>query len=608
MCLYFAGKDGEITDKMVAFFRSRAQAGTGAFIIPANPHGENKRARPSLAGDDRIEQWKSLLDAIHIPGAKAICQLHPSGIQFGRSGFSESGSPFTLSEKEVSELIGSYAVGAFRAKKAGFDGVEIHGAHGHEIALLLSPLLNTRTDKYGGSLENCARTVTEMTSRIKELCGADFPVILRISGEERVPGGRNIGDSIEICKLAVSAGADAVHLSSGMPESEEWECPPAEVEQGHLGWMGKRVKEVLDVPVIVVGRIVDWEVGERMIEQGEADFVAMARASLAEPRWALGVGGSKVPLKKCIGCNQGCRTRREQNKTEAACLQNPRTGREEMFACLEKDKVSRNICVVGAGLSGLETADVFSGRGHRVTVYERENKLGGLFSLASRPPGKDSFKNVVSYYEELLGAGGVKFILGTELSEVPDGNWDLVVLAVGGRPVNPSFNTEDVDVQSAVDFLSEESSCSGDYVVIGDGLVGYEVADYIARRGGRVILAGNDPRDPKATQGIARWHFMKKRFDEAGVEIFRHCDVESVDGNGLSIRGMDGVAKRINGKFKYIIACGFHRASDELIARFKQGGIPVIIVGSAVKQGDAMDAIHDAFNKAMTYQFEEVRS
>ncbi|GHS85873.1 NADH oxidase [Synergistales bacterium] len=603
MCLYFSGKNGEVTDKMTAFFKSRAKGGTGAFIIPANPHGENKRSRGSLAGDDMIGQWKPLLDAMHAEGARAICQIHPSGIQFGRADFTESDSPFDLSAKRIKELIESYALGALRARKAGFDAVEIHGAHGHEVALLLSRLLNTRADQYGGSVENCARSVTEMIARMKEVCGCDFPVILRISGEERIPGGREIDESVEICKLAVAAGADAIHVSSGMPESEEWECPPSEIGQGHIGWMGKRLKDALNVPVIVVGRVVNWEVGERMIESGEADFVAMARTSLAEPKWASGVGRNDIPLRKCIACNQGCRTRREQNKSMAACLQNPRTGREELIN-IEKDKNSKNICIVGAGVSGLEAANVFSERGHNVTIFERENIPGGMFRWASKTPGKESYMNVVEYYEKLLPARGVKIVYGTALSELPGGQWDLVVLAVGGQPIVPPFKVENASARLAVDFLDEGELKTDRYVVVGDGLVGYEIADYILQRGGRAILVGNDPREPISTQGIARWHFMRKRFDDAGLEIIRHSVVECIDGDGLTVRGNDGVSRRIDGQFGYVIACGYRQAPTEFVEKFALSGVPALVVGNAEKPGDAMDAIHDAFDKALSYKFE----
>jgi 2,4-dienoyl-CoA reductase-like NADH-dependent reductase (Old Yellow Enzyme family)/NADPH-dependent 2,4-dienoyl-CoA reductase/sulfur reductase-like enzyme len=599
MCLYFSGKGGEVTDKMTGFFGSRARAGIGAFIIPANPHGANKWARGSLSDDSRIAQWKPLLDAIHAPGARVFCQIHPSGIQFGRVGFAES--PFDLATDELKSLIESYAQGALRAKRAGFDGVEIHGAHGHEVALLLSEHLNTRSDEYGGCLENCARSVTEMIARMKELCGQGFPVILRISGEERITGGRELPDTLRICRLAEASGADAIHVSAGMPESEEWECPPSEIEQGVHAHMGKYLKENLGIPVIVVGRVVDWQVAERMVESKEADFVAIARAALAEANWARAIGREDVIIRRCIGCNQGCRTRREQSKASAACLQNPMLGRDGI-AGIAKDPERRKVCVIGAGVSGLEAANVFSQRGHDVTIFERGDGIGGLFRLASVTPGKKSYMNVVDYYGRLLPGMGVKISLGSDVTSAPPGEWDLVVAAMGGTAIRPPIKADAAEVAMAVDFLASGKLEERNYVVIGDGLVGYEIADYIIERKGHVTVVGNDPRAPIETQGVARWHFMKKRFDAAGLEIMRHSTVQAIDAKGFTVKGDDGMSRRVDGSYRYIIACGFKALSEEAIA-WLRGRSPILVVGNAGFPGDAMDAIHDAFDKSVAYSF-----
>ena len=600
MCLNFSGKDGEVTDKMIAFFESRAKSGTGAFVIPANPHGENKHARSSLNADSRIGQWKPLLDAIHMHGAKAFCQIHPPGIQLGREGFSTS--PFDLSTEQVQQLIESYARGAQRAQKAGFDGVEIHGAHAHEVALLLSQLLNTRTDQYGGNLENCARMAAEMVARMKELCGPDFPVIMRISAEERIPGGRELPESLKICQILQAAGADAIHVSAGMPASDEWECPPSEIRQGHLDFMGRYMKAGLDIPVILVGRVVEWQVAEKILENGDADFVAMARTALAASDWAAGVGRDDYPLRRCIGCNQGCRTRREQTKSVCFCLQNPLLGREELIS-ISTDAVGKKVCVVGGGVAGLEAANIFSQRGCQVTIFEREKKLGGMFHWASMPPGKAPYRNVIEYYERVLPPRGVNIVTGVAVDGTPKGDWDLVVAAVGGEAICPPIIVENTSLTPAVDFLAAEHVPEGDYVVIGDGLVGYEVADYLLQQGKKTILVGNDPRDPALTHGAARWHFMQERFKKTGLEIFRHSTVKRINSNGFTVQGEDGVEREINGRYAYILACGYRPTAQSVTDNFAGKGAPVLVVGNASHAGDAMDAIHDAFCKSVEYTF-----
>jgi 2,4-dienoyl-CoA reductase-like NADH-dependent reductase (Old Yellow Enzyme family)/thioredoxin reductase len=602
MCLYYSNKNGDVTEKMISFFRKRAEAGIGAFVIPANPHGENKRSRGSLSDDSRIAQWKPLLDAIHGCGAKVFSQIHPSGIQFGRAGFDES--PFELSTEAIEKMIESYAQGALRAKKAGFDGVEIHGAHGHEVALLLSELLNTRKDRYGGSLENCARNVTEMISRMKELCGSDFPVILRISGEERIPGGRTIEQSARICLLAEKAGVDAIHVSAGMPESEEWECPPSEIEEGHLAWMSRYLKTRLSVPVIVVGRIVDWKVGERVIRDGDADFVAVARTILADGDWMRSVGREDgPPIRKCIACNQGCRTRREQNKTMAECLQNPLTGREDVIE-VRPDAVGRKVCVIGAGPAGLEAANILSQRGCEVEIYEKNAEIGGLFRIASMAPGKSNYLDVIDYYSQVLPTRNVTVHLNSELEKVPEGDWDLVVIASGGRNFAPPIDiAEGMQANCAEKILSMEMIDGDQFVVIGDGLVGYEVADTLSQKGKKVFLVGNDPRDPITLLGVARWHFMRERLEKTGVEVIRHSTVKAITPEGFSTVDTEGRVSFVEGVFEYILACGY--VADEVQTRkLTKEGQRTLIVGNADKSGDAMDAIHGAFEKALAVTFE----
>ncbi|MEL7565301.1 MAG: FAD-dependent oxidoreductase [Dehalobacterium sp.] len=596
MCLYFSDKNGNVTDKLYTFVEKRARSGVGGFIIPANPHGVNKPNRASIVDDSFIPQWHRLTDMVHNYGSRVFCQLHPSGAQFGRADFSEN--PLDHTAEEVKMLIESYAQGALRAKKAGFDGVEIHGAHGHEVALFLSTLINQRTDEYSGDLAGHARIVTEMIKKIKTYAGNDFPVILRISGEERLPGGREIGETVELCRLAEGAGADAIHISVGMPDSEEWECPSSDITQGHIAWMGEIAKKSLHIPVIAVGRIVDWRVAEDIIATGKADFITVGRALLAEPDWMKSVGRSEeAGIRLCIGCNQGCRNKRSKKKSPCTCFQNPMLGQEELVE-IKKDETVKEVCIIGAGLSGLEAANVMSQRGHRVTIFEKGKELGGIFRWASVPPGKEEYRNLLRYYERTLSKRGVKFVFRYPVDELPDG-FDIYLLAVGGREIIPNLAQNGADVCQAVELLSGSKEPDKDaYVVVGDGLIGYETADFLIQKGKKVILVGDSTDDPLARLGIARWHFMEERFQKGEIRIIRDALVTAVGTDGFTIRHKNGEREERAGRYTYVLACGYS-TNEDLYHQVKDTGKEVYLIGSAKAQGDGMDAIHDAFRTTL---------
>lgn len=597
MCLFYSDQDGNVTDKLYTFVEKRAKAGVGGFILAANPHGVNKRNRPSLADDSRIEQWLPLTDMVHRYDGRIFCQLHPAGIQFGRVDFTKN--PLENPTEEVEALIELYAQGAARAQKAGFDGVEIHGAHGHELALFLSTLLNKRTDKYGGDLAGHARIATEMIEKIKGYAGADFPVIFRISGEERLPGGREIAETIELCRLVEAAGADAIHVSVGMPESEEWECPSSDIPEGHLASMAETIKKSLNIPVIVVGRIVDWRVAEDIIASDKADFVAMARAFLAEPDWMKSVGRPETEaglLRRCIGCNQGCRTRRSREKTPTTCLQNPMLGQEELIE-LKKDGNSQAVCIIGAGVSGLEAANVLSLRGFQVTVFERDQELGGIFRWASVPPGKKDYLNLLEYYESSLTARGVKFVFNHNVEELPEG-FDIYILAVGGQEIIPGFDRGGAPVYRAIEILSGDCPPGEQFVIVGDGLIGYETADYLIQKGKQVIMVGDSEEDPLSKLGIARWYFMKKRFEGGRIQIIRDSLITALGTDSFTVKNKNGEIQEISGHYTFVLACGY-KVNDELFQRAGKSPKKVYLVGSAKNNGDALESIHDAFRTAL---------
>ncbi len=224
MCVFFAEEEGSIGDAYLAYVDERVRGGVGMIIIPGSPHGKVGPGRPAMSDDKYLPGWKKLVETVHQYGAKLFCQLHPANLQAGRGFKIEMPADYTV--EEIKAIVASYAACAERCKRVGVDGVEIHGAHAHEVAQFMSPLYNTRTDEYGGSLENRARFPMEIVKAIKEACGKEYPLIFRMSGDEGIEGGRRIQESAEIAKLVESVGADAIHVSRSMPESAEYASAP----------------------------------------------------------------------------------------------------------------------------------------------------------------------------------------------------------------------------------------------------------------------------------------------------------------------------------------------------------------------------------------------
>ena len=313
MCVHFCEKDGHMNDCFREYVRRRAAGGPGLLIVPGSPHGKKSPGRPALSDDSYIPDWAELAGIVHQYGAKLFCQLHPAKSQAGRGEKVEKPSDFT--QEDLDGLIESYAQCALRCKKAGVDGVDIHGAHAHEIALFMSQFYNDRTDRYGGSVENRALFPARIVKAIKETCGRGFPVIFRISGTELVEGGRTAEETGRIARILEEAGADAIHVSVGMPESGGYISAPMDVEDCFNVDNAAVIRRYVNIPVIAVGRIVDIRQAVDVVESGKADMVSMARAQLADPELVnkyLGV--NREPVYRCIGCNQGCKDKKARKK------------------------------------------------------------------------------------------------------------------------------------------------------------------------------------------------------------------------------------------------------------------------------------------------------
>jgi len=405
MTTIWANDDGSISPKLKNYLEDRARGGTGLIVTEVASIDRSVPYQMQTLGiwdDNLIPSWRELADTVHAHGAKLAPQIQhvgPESLSFLHEiqpvGPSPVMSKMTgqmcreLAIEEIERIIEQHGEAARRARDAGCDAVALHAAHNYQLlGSFLSPLRNKRTDAYGGSIEGRLKLLLEVIKCIKAMTGDDFPIILRISGDEMVPGGRTLYETQYIAPILVEAGVDALETSGGTMDHGFWRIiPPLGTPTGINVSFSAALKEVVDVPVIVVGRINDPLLAEYILQRNQADLVSLGRSLLADPEFAnKAAEGRFDDIAPCVGCLQGC-VGSIFKMEQITCLINPTLGREKEMA-LTPAAQSKKVMVVGGGPGGLEAAHVAALRGHQVTLFEKEAKLGGQFNLAIVPPMK----------------------------------------------------------------------------------------------------------------------------------------------------------------------------------------------------------------------------
>ena len=505
--------NGYITDNALAFYSSQAKGGMGMIIVECTATDDDlSRGEDNvmcLYENGQITGMARLASAIHDQGVKAVLQLCHIGHQLSLADKKESLGPSTMYEmqggirpfpirgltiKEINQIIDDFAMAAWRAKMAGFDGIEIHGAIGHLINMFCSPQYNHRTDQYGGSPENRIRFMVEIIEACQKKCGKTFPVIGRICGDSFDPRDISLEEGIIHAKALEKTGIVALHLVGG--DSNNVRVINAQYDKrGDYIPIAKAMKEAgIKVPIILDGGFTTPDIAEQALEEGIADFIGLGRPSLADPAWAVklkeGRAGDIVP---CIRCTMGCVGTIEGFNAAIGlrCSVNPLCNTSN-FRKTEPAKTKKQICVIGGGPAGMEAARLAAERGHEVTLYEKRKLGGTMHEAAFDKELKGDIDHLIDYYVRQMQKPGITVIKEEATAEkVLQGGYDAVIVATGAVPVAAKLRgMELLNVHTVYDYCKDPQSIElGDTVVIAGGcFMNLEVAQSLARAGKKVIV------------------------------------------------------------------------------------------------------------------------
>ena len=618
MVTNFCTEDGLVTDRFVRYLEEKAKGGWGLIITEdyaVNPNAKGYRFIPGLYNDAQLEGNRKLTETIHRYDSKIFCQIYHPGRQSthfvngGVQPIAPSATmdpllqemPREMTVEEIHGIVADFASCARRCKEAGFDGIEIHAAHGYLISEFLSPYTNKRVDQYGGCFDNRARFLDEIYAAVRKEVGADFPVTVRISVNEYLLGGRTEAESFVLARHCEELGFDAIHVSNGMYASPATRQIIAPMFSEHAFNMqgAQQIKELVHIPVILTNRINDPRMADTLLMMNKADFIGMARGSLADPFLPVKARqGHLSNIRYCIGCLQGC----EQKLFEGpsiTCLVNPRIGLEYESE-LTPVETPKKVLVIGGGPGGLMAAETAARRGHRVTVYEKKADLGGQFKSAAYPIGKGELATFISSARQNLSDMQVPIHLNTEVTpelleaEKPD----AIIVATGAHPLMPPIpGIDGSHVVTAEDvLLGNVTVPAGPVVVCGGGEVGGEVAQFVAESHPDVTILEMQP-DILNDMMVFTRRCLLSYLKDARVRVLTHAKVQKIEDDKVTY--LDQAGQSVSLPAAAVISAFGYRAYNPLEAAARSVCENVQVIGGAVKAGNALTAIAEGYKAAM---------
>jgi len=625
MTTHFADK-GYVTERMIDYYEARAKGGVGLLTVEDGiidyPIGNNTDNPLSIDDEKYIPMLKKLSAAIKEHGAVSMLQISHAGRRAGRlspgSGCLEmtqgrlpvAPSPlahpapgFVVPEplliEEIEKIIEKFAQGAKRAVEAGFEIIGLHCAHMYLCEQFLSPWSNKRSDLYGGELKHRMKFVLDIIRRIKETVGEDFPIVCRINGREP-EGGNSLPEIQEIARQLEKAGVHALHVSVGFG-FVLWEKNflPAEapmgMPEGCIVHLAENIKKAVSIPVIAVNKIRHVAFAEKILQENKADMIALGRPLLADPEWPRkALNNQSLSIRPCISCCQGC-VRGIETGQPITCLMNPLVGREkEIKIEVVPNEAVKTVLIIGGGPAGLTTGVMAAKRGHRVCIWEKEDRLGGEMLLAMKPPRKQEFYEMLDYLERGVQKSGVEIHLNTEADAegIMKVNPDVVVLATGSEILLPDIEgINNRNVITAITALKDESSVGEKIIILGAGSVGLETAEYFAGKGKKITIVEIQENVGMKMPSLTKVPLLLN-LQESGVTILTKALVREITPEGITFEHQ-GMIKWL--RCDTIIVCTGGQTDNGLTRQLKSAGQCVYSVGSCRVPGDILTAIHDGF-------------
>jgi 2,4-dienoyl-CoA reductase (NADPH2) len=627
-----------VTDKMKAFYRERARGGAGLVCVGFATVDERSGSPLNIGAhrDEFVPGLQELAQEIRQGGAVSAVQLNhagrynPSFFMEGREPVAPSAiasrftkeTPHALEKDEIREIVASFAAAAGRVRKAGFDAVEILCGTGYLISEFLSPLTNQREDEYGGSPENRLRFPLEVLLAVREAIGSDFPLVVRMNGNDLMPGGMDREELRETARhLAGEAMADALHVNVGWHEAPVPQIVPS-VPRGGFAYLARGIREAVDVPVIASHRINDPEAARELISSHMCDMTAFGRGLIADPELPKKARqGREADIVHCIGCGQGCMDNLFQ-MASVECLVNPRAGHELEFGPQRAESPQR-VLVAGGGPAGMSAAVAASDAGHEVVLVERSRELGGQLHLAGAPPGREEFTVLARDLARQVELRGVCVETGKEVTPelIRDYAPDRVILCTGGTPIAPDIPGADGDnVCQAWDVLSRRAYPGRRVVIVGGGAAGVETALYLGRKGtldaqSLKFLLSHKVEDCDTLRGLClsgtkeitvvemldktgkdigpstRWT-MKQEMAALGIVSRTETTALEITPEGLRAETENGAELLPADSVVLAVGTASHNPLQQEVERMN---IPCSVVGDANQPGQAIHAIRQGY-------------